>query len=89
VENIAITEESACQDPLVFEEESVTFHHATFNKESKKLLIEKINLKNKKVVEKWNSKIDLQGLTPSKSMQFHKTTGEALNSSIDEIEKEK
>jgi hypothetical protein len=51
LENREITQELACQEPLVFEEESVTLHHVTFNKESKKLLIEKINLKNKKVVE--------------------------------------
>jgi hypothetical protein len=86
LENRAITKEFSFQEPLVFEEEYVTFHHTTFNKESKNSLIEKINLKNKKVVEKWNSEIDLQGVTPSKVMQFHEATGEALKSSIDEIE---
>jgi hypothetical protein len=84
--NREITQELACQEPLIFEEESVTLHHMDFNKESKKLLIEKINLKNKKVVEKWNSEIDLQGVKPSKVMQFHEATREALKSSINEIE---
>jgi hypothetical protein len=43
-------------------------------------------LKNKKVVEKWNSKIELQGVRPSKVMKFHEATEEALKYSIDEIE---
>jgi hypothetical protein len=53
-------------------------HHGTFNKESKKLLIEKINLKTKKVIEKWNSDIDLHNVKPSKVMQFYEATREAL-----------
>jgi hypothetical protein len=39
-------------------------------------------------LKKWNSEIDLQGVRPSKVMQFHEATGEALKSSIDEIEQE-
>jgi hypothetical protein len=35
------------------------------------LLIEKVNLKNKKVSEKWKSEIDFQGVKPSKVMEFH------------------
>jgi hypothetical protein len=66
--------------------ESVTLHHASFSKGSQKLLIENFNLKNKKVVEKWNFEIDLQGVIPSKVMQFHKATREEIKSSIDEIE---
>jgi hypothetical protein len=88
IENREIAEELACQEPVVFEEEFVTLHHVTFNKSSKKLLIEKVNLKNKKVVEKWNSEIDIQGVKPSKVMEFHEATREALKYSIDEIEKE-
>jgi hypothetical protein len=42
----------ASQEPKIFEEDSVTLHHATYHKNSKKLLIEKVNLKNKKVSEK-------------------------------------
>jgi hypothetical protein len=56
-----IVEELVCDEPMVLEEESVTFHHATFNQSSKKLQIEKVNMKNKKVVEKWNSEIDIVG----------------------------
>lgn len=50
------------------------------------MLIEKINLKNKKVVEKWNSEIDLHGVLPSKIMQFHEVVGEEFKSSIGEVE---
>jgi hypothetical protein len=52
------------------------------------LLIEKVNLKNKKVLKKWKSEIDFQGVKPSKVMEFHEATSEALKYSIDEIEKE-
>jgi hypothetical protein len=72
LENREITQELACQEPIIFEEEFVTLHHAAYNKESKKLLIEKINLKNKKVVEKWNSEIDLHGVNPQRSCNFMK-----------------
>jgi hypothetical protein len=73
LENREITQELACQEPLIFRR-NLSHCTTTFNKESKKLLIEKINLKNKKVVEKWNSEIDLQGVKPSKVMQFHEAT---------------
>jgi hypothetical protein len=38
------------------------------------MLIEKINLKNKKFAKKWNFEIDLQGVKPLKVMQFHEET---------------
>jgi hypothetical protein len=66
IESRVIAEELASQEPEIFEEESVTLHHATYNKNSKKLLIEKVNLKNKKVSEKWKSEIDFQGVKPLK-----------------------
>jgi hypothetical protein len=78
----------ACEEPIVFEEESVTLHRAAFNQNSKKLQIEKVNLKNKKVAEKWNSEIDIVGVKPSKVLEFHQATGDALKYSIDEQEKE-
>jgi hypothetical protein len=71
----------------VFEEESITLHHATYNKNSKKLFIEKVNLKNKKISEKWKSEIDFQGVKSLKFMKFHEATSEALKYSIDYIEK--
>jgi hypothetical protein len=56
----------ACEDPLVFKEEIFTLHHSCFNQNSKKLQVEKVNMKSKKVAEKWSSKIDIVGVKPSK-----------------------
>jgi hypothetical protein len=45
----------ASQEPKIFEKEYVTLHHTTYHKNSNKLLIEKVNMKNNKVVEKCKS----------------------------------
>jgi hypothetical protein len=64
METREIVEDLASQEPKIFEEEFVTLHHVTYHKNSKKLLIEKVNMKNKKVVEKWKSEIDFHGVPP-------------------------
>jgi hypothetical protein len=87
-ESKTIAKELATQEPIIFEEESLTLHHATFNKNSRKLVIEKINAKNKKIQEKWNSEFDFHGVPPSKVIEFHEATGEALKMSIGDIENE-
>jgi hypothetical protein len=56
IETRVIAEELASQEPEIFEEEFVTLQHVAYHKNSKKLLIEKVNLKNKKVSEKWKSR---------------------------------
>jgi hypothetical protein len=48
-ESRMISRELSTQEPIIFEEESLTLHHATFNKSSRKLVIEKINAKNKNI----------------------------------------
>jgi len=63
IKSRATTEELASQEPKVFEEEFVTLHHTTYNR-NKKLLIEKVKLRKKKVFEKWKSQIDFKGETP-------------------------
>jgi len=45
-------------------------------------------MKNKKVSEKWKSKIDFQAVVPQKIVQFHEATKEALEESIFDIQKE-
>jgi hypothetical protein len=40
----------------------------TYNRNSKKKLIEKVNLKNRKVFEKWKLEFDFHGVAPSKIM---------------------
>jgi hypothetical protein len=52
------------------------------------MLIKKLNMKNKKASKKWKSKIDFHGVAPSKIVQFHEETKEALKESICNIEKE-
>jgi uncharacterized membrane protein len=57
VETQEIAEALVTQESKMFEEESITLHHATYHKSSNKLLIVKVNMKNKKVFEKWNQKL--------------------------------
>jgi hypothetical protein len=64
LETQEIIEALVTQEPEIFEEESVTLHHTTYNRASKKLLIEKVNTKNKKVSKKWKSTIDFDGVAP-------------------------
>jgi hypothetical protein len=56
----------ATQEPIPFDKESLTLHSALFNKNSKKLVIEKIHAKNKKFQGKSSSEFDLNGVPPSK-----------------------
>jgi len=75
------------QDLKIFEEESITLHHTTYNHETKKLLLEKVNTKNKRSSKKWKSSIDLDGFAPPKIAELHGATGDALKQSIDNMEK--
>jgi hypothetical protein len=49
METQEILEAHVIQEPKIFEEESVTLHHMTYNRNSKKVLIEKVNTKKKSV----------------------------------------
>jgi hypothetical protein len=64
LETQEIVEALVSQEQEIFEGESVTLHHTDYNTSSKKLLIEKVNIKNKKVSEKCKSKIDFNGVSP-------------------------
>jgi hypothetical protein len=59
-----ISKNVVTQGPKIFEEEYTTLQHTTYNRSSKKMLIEKVNKKNKKVSEKWKSTIDFNGVAP-------------------------
>ena len=61
-ESKEITAEFATQEPILFEEESLTLHNVLFDKSSKKLVIEKVCLKNKNVQGKSSSQFDLMEL---------------------------
>jgi hypothetical protein len=69
-----IVRELTTQEPIIFEEDSLTLNHATFNKSSLKLVIEKTNAKNKKIQEKWNSNLDFNGVQPSKIIEIQEAT---------------
>jgi hypothetical protein len=57
-----IVEALITQEPEIFEEESFTLHHVAYNRESKKILLEKVNTKNKKSLERWKSSIGFDGV---------------------------
>jgi hypothetical protein len=88
VESQQIAEELAHEEPTIFEEQSLTLHNAKYNKEERKLQIEKVHVKNKKVTKTWNSKVDVSGVGPSGLLKLHLTTGDALSHSISEQELE-
>jgi hypothetical protein len=52
------------------------------------LQIEKVHVKNKKITQKWNSKVDVSGVGPSGLLKLHITTGDALSHSISKQELE-
>jgi hypothetical protein len=50
LETQEIFESIVAQEPKIFEEESVTLYHTTYNRNSKKLLSEKVNKKKQENV---------------------------------------
>jgi hypothetical protein len=68
------------------EEESFTFQSTIFNKESKKLIIEKSDMKNKK--GKYRSEVDLRDMRPSQISKIHRANMDALDDSIGDLEAE-
>ena len=80
--------ELATQEPVFYEEESLTLHNALFDKDSKKLIFERVNLKGKKVQGKTLSEFNLREVLPSRLTRIHKYTGDALEVSVDEMEVE-
>jgi hypothetical protein len=42
-------EDLVIQEPEIFEEESITLHHVAYNRNSKKLFIEKVNAKKNSI----------------------------------------
>jgi hypothetical protein len=63
-------------------------HHARYDRQSKKLHIERVNMKDKKVIEKWSFEVEIKGLKPSGVLKVHQATGEALAHSITERNRE-
>jgi hypothetical protein len=68
------------------EDESFMFQSVVFDSQSKKLIIEKKDVKNKK--GKSRSEVDLANMRSSQICQLHKASGDALHDSIGGIEAE-
>jgi hypothetical protein len=68
------------------EDESFVFQSIVFDSQSKKIIIEKKNVKNKK--GKSHSEVDLANIRPSQICQLHTASKEALHDSIGGIETE-
>jgi hypothetical protein len=68
------------------EEESFVFQSIVFDRESKKLIIEKIDVKNKK--GKSRSEVDLRYMRPSHISKIHRAIDDALDDSIGGLEEE-
>ena len=85
-------EKTSSQNPQIeiigtetFDEEySFAFQNAIFDSESKNLIIEKRDVKNKK--GKSRSEINLWNMWPSQISQIHRETRDALDNSIDGLE---
>jgi hypothetical protein len=46
------------RDPKIFEEEHVTLHHAAYNRENKKNLLEKVNTKIRSLMNDVNLRLN-------------------------------
>ena len=68
------------------DEEYFSFQSVFFDNESKNLIIEKIDVNNKK--GKSCSEINLRNMRPSQISQIHQATEDALDNSIDNFEAE-
>jgi hypothetical protein len=68
------------------EDESFVFQSVVFDSQSKKLIIEQNDVKNKK--GKYRSEVDLGNMQSSKICQLHNVSGDALHDSIGGIEAE-
>jgi hypothetical protein len=74
-------------DTKIFcEDESFVFQSDVFERESKKMIIEKRDVKNKK--GKYHSEVDLENMRPSQISGLHKATRDALHDFIGVIEAE-
>jgi hypothetical protein len=74
------------ENEIFDEEESFVFQSVVFDNESKKLIIEKSDVKNKK--GKSHSEVNLRNMWPSQISRIHKETGDALDDSIGGLEVE-
>jgi hypothetical protein len=73
------------QENIFDEEESLTLHNASFDKELKKIVFQHVNSRGKRVKY---STMDLRGVPASKLSKIYMVTGNSLDISIDDMEAE-
>jgi hypothetical protein len=56
---------------VVFEYGSVTLHHANYQKDSKNLSLQRIDVKGKHAIEKWGLEIEIKNANPTNAMELH------------------
>jgi hypothetical protein len=71
---------------MVFEQHSLTLHNTQYHKNQRKLCIEKVSVKNRKVIHHSTDDLDVSGIGPSALMELHQCIGDALHDSISEQE---
>jgi hypothetical protein len=86
VESQEITYDLATKEPMFFDNQSLIMHNTQYKRHEKKLQIERVNVKHKKVVHKLRSMVDVSGVAPFELMQLHRSIGNALANSISEQE---
>lgn len=88
VESKSFAEKMAHEGPIYFQDDSITMHHSNYQKDTRKLLLQRIYGKGKQVTKKWGSKIEIKNENPSDAMELHRETDEALAHTVDDQEME-
>ena len=88
VERRALEEELDCEGLVVFEDESITLHCFSYEKDSRNILLQCISIKRKHVFEKCGSEIDIKNKNPIGAMELHQVMGESLAHTMDVQERE-
>ena len=83
-ESRALEEELAHEGPIVFEDESVTLHHANYQKDSRNISLQHASIKGKQVIEKSGSEIEIKNANPSDIMALHREICKALAHTMDD-----
>lgn len=72
---------------MVFQDESITLHPISYEKESRNISLQCIIIKGKHVIEKWGSEIKIKNSNPRGAMELNRETHEALENSVDDQKK--
>jgi len=87
VESQALVEELAREGLVVFEDDTITLHHASYQKDSRKLSLQHVSFKGKHITKKWRLEIERKNANPSDVMELHRATSEALEHTMDDQER--